>query len=162
MPALTCSEMRAEVKKPSAKTTRMKLGNACSGLKIDGMTWYQRKIWTSSGMLRNSSVQALPSRTNHLFGVVRRMPISEPTTSATMRASTATDSVQPQADSIQSRYVMSPPLPKQLGTALPSMVSLQNTCQSQVAKRTSSGTRLTHPSRRRSGRGDLGCAYFFA
>ena len=54
-------------------------------------------------MLRNSSVHALPSATKHLFGVVRRMPISEPTTSATISASTATDSVQPQADIIHSR-----------------------------------------------------------
>ena len=55
-------------------------------------------------MLRNSSVQALPIATNQrLFGVVRRMPISEPTTSATISASTATDSVQPQADIIQSQ-----------------------------------------------------------
>ena len=38
-----------------------------------------------------------------LFGVVRRMPISEPTTSATTSASTATASVQPQADIIQCR-----------------------------------------------------------
>ena len=67
------------------------------------MTWYQRKIWTSSGMLRNSSVQALPMKTSGLLGVVRRMPISEPTTSATISDSTATDSVQPQADIIQCR-----------------------------------------------------------
>ena len=67
------------------------------------MTWYQRKIWTSSGMLRNSSVQALPISTSGLLGVVRRIPISEPTTSATISASTATDSVQPQADIIQCR-----------------------------------------------------------
>ena len=95
--------MRAEVKKPSANTTRMKLGTPRSVVKIDGTTWYQRKIWTSSGMLRNSSVQALPSATSHLFGVVRRMPISEPTSSATTSAHTATESVQPQADNIQSR-----------------------------------------------------------
>ena len=56
----TCSEIRAEVKKPSAKTTSTKLGTPRSDRKIDGMTWYQRKICTSSGMLRNSSVQALP------------------------------------------------------------------------------------------------------
>ncbi len=67
------------------------------------MTWYQRKICTSSGMLRNSSVHALPSSTSHLFGAVRRMPISEPTTSATTSAHSATESVQPQADIIQSQ-----------------------------------------------------------
>jgi hypothetical protein len=54
-------------------------------------------------MLRNSSVQTLPMPTSHLLGVVRRMPISEPTPSATASASSATDSVQPQAESIQSR-----------------------------------------------------------
>ena len=32
MPAFTCSEMRADVKKPSAMTTAMKSGTACSGL----------------------------------------------------------------------------------------------------------------------------------
>ena len=103
IPALTCSEMRALVKKPSANTTRMKLGTPCSGLKIAGSTWYQRKICTSSGMLRNSSVQALPMNTSRLSGAVRRMPISEPTASATMSARMATLSVQPQADNNQLR-----------------------------------------------------------
>jgi hypothetical protein len=95
--------MRAEVKKPSASTTSTKLGTPRSGGTSAGTTWYQRKICTSSGMLRNSSVQALPMPTSRLCGVVRRMPISEPTTSATTSASSATDSVQPQADSIQCR-----------------------------------------------------------
>jgi hypothetical protein len=104
MPARTCSAMRALVKKPSANTTRMKLGTPLQRLmKIDGSTWYQRKICTSSGMLRNSSVQALPMNTSRLSGAVRRMPISEPTASATTSASTATLSVQPQADISQSR-----------------------------------------------------------
>ena len=70
---------------------------------MPGITWYQRKTCTSSGMLRNSSVQAFPSQTSHLFGTVRRMPISEPTLSATTQAHTATDSVQPQADINHSR-----------------------------------------------------------
>ncbi len=65
------------------------------------MTWYQRKIWTSSGMLRNSSVHALPIQTNALTGVVRRMPISEPTVSATTSEHAETSSVQPHADIIQ-------------------------------------------------------------
>jgi hypothetical protein len=66
-----------------------------------GMTWYQRKICTSSGMLRNNSTHALPNRTSHgLSGSVRMMPISEPSTSATTSASSATDTVQPQAESI--------------------------------------------------------------
>ncbi len=103
MPARTCSAIRAEVKKPSANTTSTKLGTARSDRKIDGMTWYQRKIWTSSGMLRNSSVQALPMKTSSLLGVVRRMPISEPNRRAMISASTATDIVQPQADIIQRR-----------------------------------------------------------
>ncbi len=69
-----------------------------------GMTWYQRKICTSSGMLRNSSTQALPRRTSHgLSGSVRMMPTSEPSTSATMSASSDTESVQPQAESIHSQ-----------------------------------------------------------
>ena len=103
MPARTCSEIRAEVKKPIANTTSMKLGIARSDRKIDGMTWYQRKIWTSSGMLRNSSVQALPIETSALLGVVRRMPMIEPTSRATTRARAATASVQPQAVIIQCR-----------------------------------------------------------
>src|SRR5438270_12537139 len=98
MPALTCSAIRAEVKKPSANTTSTKLGIARSDRKIVGITWYQRKIWTSSGMLRNSSVQPLPSATNHLFGVVRKMPISEPTKSAPINARIDNDSVQLHAD----------------------------------------------------------------
>src|SRR5690606_5261612 len=93
-----CSDTRAEVKKPSANTTRMKLGTCCSERNIDGMTWYQRKICTSSGMLRNTSVQALPNHTSGLLGVVRMMPTSEPTTSASTSDSSATLSVQPQAD----------------------------------------------------------------
>ena len=103
MPARTCSEIRAEVKKPIANTTSTKLGTARSDRKIDGMTWYQRKIWTSSGMLRNISVQALPMKTSALLGVVRRMPMIEPTSRATIRASAATASVQPQAVIIQCR-----------------------------------------------------------
>jgi hypothetical protein len=38
MPALTCSDMRADVKKPSAMTTAMKLGTCCSAGKNEGMT----------------------------------------------------------------------------------------------------------------------------
>jgi hypothetical protein len=38
-----------------------------------------------------------------LLGNVRNVPISEPTTNASASASSATDTVQPQADSIQSR-----------------------------------------------------------
>ena len=41
--------------------------------------------------------------TNNLFGVVRRMPISEPTKSATTSDITETESVQPQADISHSR-----------------------------------------------------------
>jgi hypothetical protein len=52
-------------------------------------------------MLRNSSTHALPNRTSHgLSGSVRMMPISEPSTNATTSASSATDTVQPQAESI--------------------------------------------------------------
>ena len=54
-------------------------------------------------MLRNSSVQALPMKTSALLGVVRRMPITEPTTRATMSERAATDMVQPQAVIIQCR-----------------------------------------------------------
>ena len=42
-------------------------------------------------------------KTSTLLGVVRRMPMSEPTRSATMSASTATDIVQPHADIIHCR-----------------------------------------------------------
>ena len=52
-------------------------------------------------MLRNSSTQALPKRTSQgLSGSVRIVPMIEPTTSASTRPQTDTDSVQPQADSI--------------------------------------------------------------
>ena len=67
------------------------------------MTKYHRNICTSSGTLRNSSTQALPSRTSHGFGVVRMVPTSEPTTIAMISGSTDTASVQPQADISQSR-----------------------------------------------------------
>ena len=103
MPAFTCSETRAEVKKPSANTTRMKLGTLRSERKMPGITWYQRKTWTRSGMLRKSSVQASAKNASPLCGTVRRMPTSEPTTRATTRASTATESVHPHADIIHSR-----------------------------------------------------------
>ena len=83
--------------------TSRKLGTPCNTGKMAGMTWYQRTIWTSSGMLRNSSVHALPSNTRPRFGVVRRMPISEPNTSATARLSSETEMVHPHAESIQSR-----------------------------------------------------------
>ena len=45
----------------------------------------------------------LPTETSARLGTVRRMPISEPTTSATASDSSATDIVQPHAESIQSR-----------------------------------------------------------
>src|SRR5260221_14042515 len=120
MPAFTCSAIRADVKKPSAITTAMKSGTLCSGFQIDGMTWYQRKICTSSGMFRKSSVHALPIHTNALTGGVRRMPISEPTVSATTSEHPETRSVQPHADIIQWKYVWPPPGP------------WKKTCQSQL------------------------------
>ncbi len=104
MPERTCSAIRAEVKKPSANTTSTKPGSDFMAGKIDGTTWYHTKMCTSSGMLRNSSTQALPSRTVHgRPSSVRSVPTSEPTTSATASDSKETDTVQPQADSIQSR-----------------------------------------------------------
>ncbi len=103
MPALTCSPIRAEVKRPMATITSTADGTACSTGKICGSTWYQRKSCTISGMLRNSSVQTSPNRASFLFGTVRRMPISEPATSATSRPATDTYSVQPQAWSMASR-----------------------------------------------------------
>ncbi|EKD96749.1 MAG: hypothetical protein ACD_23C01292G0001 [uncultured bacterium] len=55
-------------------------------------------------MLRNNSTQALPSRTTTGRSCnVRRVPMNDPKTSASSSASTDTDTVQPQADSIQSR-----------------------------------------------------------
>ena len=58
-----------------------------------GMTKYQRNIWTSSGMLRKSSTQALPKRTSHGCCVVRIVPITEPTASAMTHAHADTPSV---------------------------------------------------------------------
>ncbi|KAF1041215.1 MAG: hypothetical protein GAK34_03033 [Delftia tsuruhatensis] len=104
MPERTCSAIRAEVKKPSASTTSTKPGRDFSAGKMDGTTWYHMKMWTSSGILRNSSTQALPSRTIHgRSGSVRSVPISEPTINAINSDSSDTEMVQPQADSIQSR-----------------------------------------------------------
>ena len=55
-------------------------------------------------MLRNSSTHALASRTSQgLLGSVRAVPISTPVTTAITQALAATESVQPQAVSIQSR-----------------------------------------------------------
>ncbi|MNY39085.1 hypothetical protein D3C86_1737520 [compost metagenome] len=92
------------MKKPKASTTSTKPGtDFIAGTKA-GTTWYQRKIWTSNGTLRNSSTQALPKRTSHgLSGSVRSTPITPPATNANINASSDTDTVHPQADSIQSR-----------------------------------------------------------
>ena len=98
------------------------LGNTRRGKKAQGKHhqhkprhalhgWHQgrhhvvpQKICTSNGMLRNSSTHALPSRvTMGLLGNVRNVPISEPMTNASNKASSDTDTVQPQTDSIQSR-----------------------------------------------------------
>jgi hypothetical protein len=95
--------MRAEVNRPSPSTTRMKLGTPRNGGISDGTTWYQRKICTSSGMLRKSSVHALPRNTRPRCGAVRSIPMIAPKMSATPSASSDTDSVQPQAESSQSR-----------------------------------------------------------
>ena len=71
---------------------------------MDGITWYHRKMCTSSGILRKYSTQALPRRTvQGRPSSVRSVPITDPTTSATISDSRETDTVQPQADSIQSR-----------------------------------------------------------
>ena len=104
MPERTCSAIRAEVKKPKANTTSTNPGTPfMAGTRV-GTTWYHKKICTSNGMLRNSSTHALPSRvTMGLLGNVRNVPISEPMTNASNKASSDTDTVHPQADSIQSR-----------------------------------------------------------
>ena len=69
-----------------------------------GTTWYHKKICTSNGMLRKNSTHALPKRTAHLLsGSVRMVPITMPATKASTKASNATDTVQPHADSIQSK-----------------------------------------------------------
>jgi len=96
--------MRAEVKKPRANTTKMKGGRFLAGGTSAGTTKYQRKIWTSSGMLRNSSTHALPKRTSFgLSGSVRITPMMEPTISAMASAVRDTATVQPQAEMIQLR-----------------------------------------------------------
>ena len=103
MPARTCSATRDEVKKPRASTTSRKLGTLLRMGNMAGTTWYQRKICTSSGMLRKSSTQALPRRTSQGFGVVRSVPTTEPSTKATTQAQAATERVQPHADMSHSR-----------------------------------------------------------
>jgi len=55
-------------------------------------------------MLRKNSTQALPRRTAHgLLGKVRTVPITAPTTNANNSDNNDTDTVQPQADIIQSK-----------------------------------------------------------
>jgi hypothetical protein len=82
----------------------MKGGKSFMGGISAGTTKYHRKICTSSGMLRNSSTQALPRRTSQgLSGSVRITPTTEPTTSATTRAVSDTATVQPQAENNQLR-----------------------------------------------------------
>src|SRR5690606_15238181 len=100
----TCSAIRAEVKKPSAKTTSTKPETDFIAGKMDGTTWYQIKICTSNGILRKNSTHALPKRTvQGRFSKVRKVPITTPTASASSSAKMDTETVQPQADSIQSR-----------------------------------------------------------
>jgi hypothetical protein len=66
-----------------------------------GTTKYQRKICTSSGMLRNSSTQTLARRTSQgLFGSVRKVPMMPPSDTATTQEQPATASVQLQASII--------------------------------------------------------------
>ena len=72
--------------------------------KIFGITKYQMKICTSSGTFLNSSTQALARRVSHgLLGRVRSVPISPPTTMATIHDAPATANVQPQASNIHCR-----------------------------------------------------------
>jgi len=73
-------------------------GSACttqrfSGAMNSGTTKYQRNICTSSGMLRNSSTHASPSRTIQGRSVVRIVPITDPSTSAMTHAQADTASV---------------------------------------------------------------------
>ena len=104
MPERTCSAIRAEVKKPSAHTTNTKGGNPFIAGIILGSTKYQRNTWTSRGILRNNSTQALPKRTSQgLSGKVRATPTSDPSTMAMSNPPNDTASVQPQACTIQCR-----------------------------------------------------------
>jgi hypothetical protein len=103
MPARTCSEMRAEVKKPSASATSTKLG-----IELQRREERRHHVVPEEDLHQQRDVAeqlgpGVAQPDQRLLGVVRKMPISEPTTSATTRASSATDSVQPQADNIQCR-----------------------------------------------------------
>ena len=89
--ACTCSAMRAEVKKPSANTTRMKLGTARSDGRSTGSRGTRGRSAPAAGCCGTARSRRCRERPASLFGTVRRMPISEPTTSATTSASTATD-----------------------------------------------------------------------
>jgi hypothetical protein len=87
---------------------RDEIRDRLQALKIDGMTWYQRKICSAADVAK-SSVHALPIQTNALTGRTQDA-ISEPMNSATTSEHPETRSVQPQADIIQLKYVCPPPV----------------------------------------------------
>ena len=95
--------MRDDVKKPSAITTNMKLGKAFVIGNNSGTTKYQRNNCTNIGMFRNNSVQAVPINTKYLLPVVRKTPIVNPNTKATINPRNATIKVHCQALNSQVR-----------------------------------------------------------
>jgi hypothetical protein len=111
MPARTCSATRAEVNRPRQRTAETNCAfagsvwtiQALSGGMNSGTTKYQRNICTSSGMLRKSSTQPLPSRTSHGCCVVRIVPTTEPVMSAMTHAQPDTASVHHRPEISRSR-----------------------------------------------------------
>ena len=60
-----------------------------------GATKNHRNICTISGTLRNTSTYVSPARTTQGSGVVRSVPMIEPSASAMIQAASAVASVQP-------------------------------------------------------------------
>ena len=95
--------MRADVNSPSPMQASTTSGTLLSAGKISGMTWYQIRSCTISGMLRKNSVQASPKKATPLLGRVRITPTASPMTSAIASATSATSKVQPHACSSHCR-----------------------------------------------------------
>ncbi len=100
MPEATCTATRADMKNPMPMTA---VRNGASGSCFSqtpqaagsrsGTTKYHRNNWTSSGMLRNNSIQALARNGAVRPGSVRDMPTREPTVKARTQARAAVSNV---------------------------------------------------------------------
>ena len=83
------------------------------------------------GTLRTLPPDNLLTRSLTTLGNVLKAPVTIPKSIAIIKPKAETDNVHPQADIIQSRYVISPPVPNHTGEKSSSIVLLQNTSQFQ-------------------------------